>query len=194
MFEIDGVCKSQCPECGRSCLASQINRIGTIHALEYMGCESIIGDLVLANIPLLTEYELSHAFKRVAHIEGSLVIRGIDSLVSLRFLENLRHVNNIQLSDNPNLVEAVIPTLQSYGSVTVTNCPRLCTALTLGPGYSSTADTSACTRIVEEQYLTVNTTGMQTLTDIALGLMPTTTAIMGGDCASVGDDCPGDLC
>ena len=30
----------------------------------------IIGDLVLANIPLLTEYELSHAFKRVVHIEG----------------------------------------------------------------------------------------------------------------------------
>jgi hypothetical protein len=156
LFESVGVCRSLCSTCGRSCEAPYITRFGTLRDIELAQCDVILGTLRLEATRFNTELDYLNAFRSIESIQGDLIITGVDNIVSLRFLASLRHVNNIYLIDNTNLVDATLPELEFYDAIHVEGCPYLCRQLYPGANRNfSSINPTACGLVRELQYLKI---------------------------------------
>ena len=123
-------CVSQCPSCGTVCASFPVTDADSATYYASKHCTVIHGDLFVTNIPSsVLEVLLLDLFSDVRVIRGNIYVNNNLFLTSLSFLGNLTSVNGISLLNNPNLVDASLPSLTSLnGDVTVKGCFRLCPA------------------------------------------------------------------
>jgi hypothetical protein len=150
MYERDGKCMSQCSACGVACEAPRLTSPTSVERFEKLECEVILGTLDLTSLSDVPEKDLFEMFERVTKIQGDLIIRNAPGIVSLAFFGELRSVNSIVLDNCAALVDAHLPSLETFDSVTVTHCPRLCDARI--PGASDSLDQTGCTDTRLVQY------------------------------------------
>ncbi len=120
-------------------------------------CQVILGTLRLTATRVHSEQDYIDAFQRVTSIQGDLIITGLANIVTLNFLSNLRQVDNVVLESNRNLVDARLASLVTYGTVVVTDCPRLCPDLRPGANVSLSPPTG-CGLIRESLYFSLTPT------------------------------------
>ena len=123
-------CVSQCPSCGTVCASFPVTDADSATYYASKRCTVIHGDLFVTNIPSSVFGELlTDLFSDVSVIRGNIYVNSNLFLTSLSFLGNLTSVNGISLLNNPNLVDASLPSLTVLGGeVTVKGCFRLCPA------------------------------------------------------------------
>jgi hypothetical protein len=125
-----------------------------------LGCQVILGTLYITDAGGISDAEFQLAFGEVTSIQGSLVVSNSASLTSLRSFSALQHVIDITLVNNAYLVDAHLPRLTSYGTVTVTNCERLCPSRYPGAA-PYTPQASGCVNIQASQLFAIVPTGGQ---------------------------------
>lgn len=90
----------------------------------------IVGDLYMLNMPAsMTRTALYDHLKTVTTIRGTLYFKDNLYLSAMTFLSNLVSLNGAVYSNNPQLIDARLFSLQRLnGNVTVDGCDRLCPA------------------------------------------------------------------
>ncbi len=88
------------------------------------------GDLFIQNLPFeVTRTLLLEALKTVTEIRGKIYFLDNEFIVSMLFFENLKRVEGIFYLNNPSLVDARMPMLESMPEgIEVEGCHRLCPA------------------------------------------------------------------
>ena len=129
-------------DCGNLCEAFPITDLSSLMLYSSQNCTLIAGDLHIAYLPSLVHEDLlfDH-LKQVVFLRGSLFVHDNQFLSSLVFFCNVTAVNNVSLSNNPNLVDARMSALQNMaGLVDVIACNRLCPAryTVVGPSPNDT--------------------------------------------------------
>ena len=158
LFDVNGLCDSSCTTCGTLCAAFPITDQGTLSLYKSKECTIISGDLYMQNIPVdVTRSILTSSLSTVKIIKGDLHFKDNEHLTSLVFLHNLVSVNNISLSNNPQLIDAKLASLQSMnGELSVEGCPWLCparfTVISGGPA----VDDSGCSNVALTYYFHVD--------------------------------------
>jgi ferredoxin len=155
MITNGSICTSQCGSCSSVCEGGRITNIATLLPYTVKRCEVILGDLIIADNVGLNSYDIQDAFLSLTAIIGDLVITNAASLTDLFGFQSLRHVSNIHLLNNANLVDARLPALECVGDVSVQSCPRLCPAHY--PSLSTVPETNDCVNTSATQYLIVDT-------------------------------------
>ena len=119
---------SQCPLCGTVCASFPVTDADSATYYASKRCTVIHGDLFVTNIPSsVFEELLLDLFSDVKVIRGKIYVNNNLFLTSLSFLGNLTSVGGISLLNNPNLVDARLPSLTTLdGDVAVKGCFRLC--------------------------------------------------------------------
>lgn len=109
----DSLCSSRClnADCGATCTASPISSWQTLQQNSLLGCEILLGDLTITSLPPDVDESLLSALSTITAITGTLRILCNPNLVSLVFLSRLQSVGSLQIADNPNLVDARLPSL-----------------------------------------------------------------------------------
>ncbi|EDQ89615.1 uncharacterized protein MONBRDRAFT_7936 [Monosiga brevicollis MX1] len=114
-------CTAACVSCPRTCTSSTV-----LKGLAY-GCQYVQGDLVL-DATALTEGQLYARLHEVAFIAGRLVVRNNVDLTHLGFLDRVAGASSIELSGNPDLVDARLKSLKPGVPMVITNNAVLCDA------------------------------------------------------------------
>ena len=112
----------------------------------------------MQDIPVqVTRSILTSSLSTVKIIKGDLHFKDNKHLTSLVFLHNLVSVNNIYLSNNPQLIDAQLASLQSMnGNLSVEGCPWLCPArFTLISG-GPVVDDSGCSNVALTYYFHID--------------------------------------
>lgn len=135
-----------CDDCGVLCEAFPITDLTSLELYGSQGCTVIVGDLYIVNTPasisigVLTENLFS-----VERIRGTLYVKDNLYRTAMNFLPSLVSVAGVVYIDNPSLIDARIPSLESIeGGVSVVGCSRLCPARYTRAGVS-TVDDTGCT-------------------------------------------------
>ena len=131
---------SQCSDCGNLCESFPITDLSSLELYSSRGCTLISGDLHIANLPSVVHEDLLFDHMgQVRFLRGSLIVLNNQFLSSLAFLRNVQSVVNVVLFNNPTLVDARLPSLQTFlGTFQPEGCDRLCPAryTALGPSSS----------------------------------------------------------
>ena len=130
LFEVGALCTSRCTTCGVLCEAFPITDLASVLLYSSQGCTTIVGDLYMLNMPaLMTRSLLQSHLKTVTTIRGTLHFKDNLYLSSMTFLSNVVSLNGAVYSNNPQLIDARLFSLQQLnGNVTVEGCDRLCPA------------------------------------------------------------------
>ena len=158
LFDVGAICDSSCTTCGTLCAAFPIMDLQSLELYKTKGCTIISGDLYIQNLPVqISRTTLFESLGTVKYIKGDLHFKDNDYLTSLVFLHNLVSVNNIYLSNNPQLIDAKLASLQSMnGELSVEGCPWLCparfTVISGGPA----VDDSGCSNVALTYYFHVD--------------------------------------
>jgi hypothetical protein len=130
LYEVDDKCISRCSSCGTLCDAFPISDLASLQLYKSKRCSIIVGDLFIQNLPFdVTRTLLLDALKTVRVIRGKLYFSDNVFIVSMLFFENLKQVSGIVYMNNPALVDARMPLLESMPEGTeVEGCHRLCPA------------------------------------------------------------------
>ena len=109
----NSLCSSHCrnSDCGATCSASPISSRQTIQQSSLLGCKILLGDLTITSLPPDVDESLLIALSTITTITGTLRILYNPNLVSLVFLSRLQTVGSLHIADNPNLVDARLPSL-----------------------------------------------------------------------------------
>jgi hypothetical protein len=99
--------------------------------------------------------ELWAAFSTVTAIRGDLVIENSPSLTSMLMFIRLERVNAVRLVNNPNLVDARMPSLRSFRGAVVLGSPYLCSAYELQLDTQAVQHSSDCNTLEVVQYFSV---------------------------------------
>jgi hypothetical protein len=110
-------------------------------------CSVIFGTLTISGINGITERELWDAFSTVTAIRGDLVIEDSAAITTLLPFLRLERVNHIKLQNNPQLVDARLPSLLSSRTVDVRGSPFLCPARTPRTRDQPQGDHSQCNKL-----------------------------------------------
>jgi len=121
------------------------------------GCTIISGDLYIQNLPIeITRGVLLDHLGSIRYIKGDLHFKENAYIVSMVFFKSLLGVYGVQYYNNPELVDARMPQLQTLsGSVSVEGSPRLCPARYTAVA-SNVVDDRGCTSINLKYYLHIN--------------------------------------
>jgi hypothetical protein len=155
MFSRGSLCKSQCEDCGKACLAFRVSDIANIEQYSTLNCEIILGTLYISGVPQLPAIYLFKAFANVTTIHGDLVLTNNEGMISLDFFAKLMNVGNIRISGNPNLVDARIFSLANHGDTVIENNRLLCPNRETGTQIASEV---GCNNVDVFQYLRLITT------------------------------------
>jgi hypothetical protein len=130
LYEVDDKCTSRCSSCGTLCDAFPVSDLASLQLYKSKGCTTVTGDLFIRNLPFeATRTLLLDALKTVTEIRGKIYFMDNEFIVSMLFFENLKRVEGIFYLNNPSLVDARMPMLQSMPEGTeVEGCHRLCPA------------------------------------------------------------------
>jgi hypothetical protein len=125
------LCSSECTDCGNICIS--VNVVGgSLSSIEEVSrCNVILGDLSIQDLPLdWNEDFLTTVFQRLTRIHGVLRLKNNQFLTSLSFLENLLGIYSLELNNNPNLIDARLPSLEVLyeEQAFVSGNPRLCSS------------------------------------------------------------------
>ncbi len=148
MHSQNGLCTSRCSNCGTLCDAFPISDLASLQLYKSKRCTIVTGDLYIQNLPLeVTRTLLLDALKTVTEIRGKIYFLNNIDIVSMLFLENLRRVDGIIYLNNPSLVDARMPMLESMPEgIEVEGCHRLCPARYTTVGASP--DDNGCAVVV----------------------------------------------
>ena len=166
------LCVSQCTDCGNLCEAFPITDLSSLILYSSKKCTLIAGDLHIAYLPSLVHEDfLIDNLKQVVFLRGSLFVHDNQFLSSLVFFRNVTAVNNVSLSNNPNLVDARMPSLRTMaGRFDVIACDRLCPARYARVGQSP--NDAGCANLVRLSFVSVG--GSYTLSaDYTLSVLVT---------------------
>jgi hypothetical protein len=170
----DGVtCYSRCTDpsgCGKACAASPIVSLFDLAAYKEQNCTILTGPLVLRGLPQEVDEDSLAVFGSLRYIMGDLIVQSNSFLTSLAFLRALQTATSIVIADNPYLVDARLPNLDtiSKSQTTVSNNLRLCPARSVIPDGSSE---SGCTTLQVEFHIETNCPEFSTF---LLGLIAST--------------------
>jgi hypothetical protein len=132
LFELTLIrlCVSRCPDCGNLCEAFPVTDLDSLKLYSSQGCTLISGDLHITNLPSsVTEDNLFDHLSNVRFLRGSLIVHDNHFLSSLAFARKVVVVTDVSLSNNPNLIDARMPSLQRFlGHFEAKGCHRLCPA------------------------------------------------------------------
>ena len=142
---------SQCSTCGTLCEAFPITDISSAQLYASKKCTIIVGDLYMQNMPTsVTKKLLFDTLQTVQFIKGKLYFIGNRYISAMTFFSNLIGLYGAHYSNNADLVDARMPSLQQLkGSVTVEGCDRLCPARYTAVGLS---DDAVCPNPIMEYY------------------------------------------
>ena len=122
----------------------------------YKGCTIVSGDLHIYNIPSsITKTLLTTYLSAITTIKGYLYVDSNIYLGSLLNFNNLVSMYGAVYTNNPNLVDARIPSLKNFpGGLVVNGCDRLCPAryTVLGPSPSD----AGCPNLELNLFLHIN--------------------------------------
>jgi hypothetical protein len=142
-------------DCGNICEAFPITDLSSLRLYSSQKCTLIAGDLHIAYLSSLVHEDiLFDNLKQVVFLRGSLFVHDNQFLSSLVFFRNVTAVNNVSLSNNPNLVDARMPSLQNMaGQLDVIACNRLCPEryTVVGPSPNDTG----CANLVRLAFLSI---------------------------------------
>ena len=112
------------------CEAFPITDLASVVLYSSQGCTTIVGDLYMLNMPAsMTRSLLQTHLKTVTAIRGTLHFKDNLYLSAMTFLSNVVSLNGAVYSNNPQLIDARLFSLQQLnGNVTVEGCNRLCPA------------------------------------------------------------------
>ncbi len=135
-------CVSKCATCGTLCEAFPITDLGSLKLYSSKGCTVIVGDLYIQDLAAaVTKKLLFDHLKNVQRINGYLHFKDNRYISAMTFFSNLVGLHGAFYSNNPQLVDARMPSLQELRyTVEVQGCNRLCparyTAVGAGPNDS----------------------------------------------------------
>ena len=92
-------------------------------------CTVLVGNLYITDLPAeVTEDVLFEVLSPITAIHGEVHVENNPFLTSLSALVNVQEIHDMYLTNNPNLVDSRMPSLQSlrYNSAIVFSCPNLC--------------------------------------------------------------------
>ena len=166
LFAVETMCVSSCSTCGTLCDAFPISDLSSLELYKTQGCTVVSGDLYIMGLPssiskgtLLANLQAITAINGVLHFQDNLF------LTSLLFFKNLVSLEGGYYNNNPQLVDARLPSLQTLsGDVEVYGSPRLCPARQTKVGYGG--DDSGCTNLDEVFFYDVQ--GSITIADLPL--------------------------
>jgi hypothetical protein len=110
-FSSGDVCSSQCRDtvCDHLCRPQPIGHGANLSAFE--GCEVLLGGLTIANLPMHIDETALSVLAGVSKIAGPLRIINNQYLTSLSFLANVDTLERLEITNNPNLIDARLPQL-----------------------------------------------------------------------------------
>ncbi len=119
---------SRCDVCGILCEAFPVFDAASLGIYSSNNCSVIVGDLHISELPIdLGEFELSQGFQGVSSIRGFIYVSNNPYLTSLSFLSQVVSVSGVTLFNNPNMVDARLPSLFRLSEAfTAEGCDRLC--------------------------------------------------------------------
>jgi hypothetical protein len=142
---VNGQCTSVCDNCGVLCESFPITDLASVHLYKSKGCTIIVGDLYITGLAVtVTTKVLFDNLNILRSIRGVLYFHDNIFIPAMSFFSELVEVHGISYQNNPTLVDARMPSLQSLkGHVVVDGCDRLCPARYTVVGASP--DDSGCT-------------------------------------------------
>ena len=157
LFDVGGLCGSSCTTCGKLCAAFPITDMQSLELYKTKGCTIISGDLYIQNLPIeITRGVLSDHLGSIRYIKGDLHFKENAYIVSMVFFKSLLGVYGVYYLNNPELVDARMPQLQTLSrSASVEGSPRLCPARYTAVA-SNVVDDSGCTGINLKYYLHID--------------------------------------
>ena len=157
LFDVGGLCDSSCTACGTLCAAFPITDMQSLSLYKTKGCTIISGDLYIQNLPIeITRGVLAANLESIRFIKGDLHFKENAFIVSMVFFKSLLGVYGVYYYNNPDLVDARMPLLQTLsGGVSVEGSPRLCPARYTAVA-SSVVDDSGCTGVNLKYYLHID--------------------------------------
>jgi hypothetical protein len=155
LFKLDGLCVSQCQNCGTICEAFPITDINSAQLYSGKECTIITGDLYIQDLPTsVTKKLLFDSLQTVRHIRGDLYFLDNPFISAMTFFSNLEGLHGAHYSNNAQLVDARMPSLEQLsGAVTVEGCDRLCPARYTTVG--TVAEDDACPNPTIEYYFEI---------------------------------------
>ena len=127
MFQVDGLCVSQCLSCGILCGSFPITNADSLVVYAESKCTVVVGDMYIVDLPAtVTRLALFSALSTIQFIYGSLFVSNNAFLPAMTFMSNLLGVDAVFYLNNPVLVDARLPALTRVsGNVTVSGCDPL---------------------------------------------------------------------
>lgn len=125
-----------------------ITDLSTLQSYGDQACDVIIGTVVITNLPVeVTEDILFDHLGSVKQIHGEVHVSNNQFLTSLSFMASVQSVHALHVSNNPNMVDARLPSLQTIESsiVIVSQCANLCAARY--PGLAESRNDSGCANL-----------------------------------------------
>ncbi|KAK6034777.1 hypothetical protein COOONC_27717 [Cooperia oncophora] len=98
--------------CGKKCLGGVVDdgKAEKKFLSSLTDCNIMLGSLIIRNNDFESSFNLLDKFKKIMHIEGSLIVTNNTGIKNLSFLESLRNISDtttirpiIQIVGNPNL-------------------------------------------------------------------------------------------
>jgi hypothetical protein len=114
--------------CGNRCAARPIADLSDLAYFQNNDCSLVLGGLSLMYLPASLGPDELMALRTIRKVAGPLIIANNPHLTSLAFLSNLETAENVRITDNPNLIDALLPklSLMTTTSFEVSQNPRLC--------------------------------------------------------------------
>ena len=165
LFDADEYCVSACSTCGTLCGSFPISDMTSLELYKTQGCSVISGDLYIINLPAtITDSVLLENLQGITAINGALHLQGNLFVTSLQFFRNLAVLQGgYYYSNNPQLVDARMPGLQTLGAeAVVEGCDRLCPARYTKLG--SSGHDGDCAKLNEEFFYNIQ--GSVTIADL----------------------------
>lgn len=187
LFDVNGLCDSSCTTCGTLCAAFPITDLQSLALYKTKGCTIVSGDLYIQNLPIeITRGVLSANLGSIQFIKGDLHFKENAFIVSMVFFKSLISVYGVYYYNNPELVDARMPLLQTLsGSVSVEGSPRLCPARYTAIE-SNVIDDSGCTSINLKYYLHIDGVFSPNNLAILSSVLGSTTGELIGNKVSIG--------
>ena len=144
LHEVGDQCTSRCNNCGTLCEAFPIRDLASLQLYRSKGCTIVTGNLHIENLPsTVLKRTLFDNLKAIKEIRGVLYFTNNVFISALTFFSGLEDVDGVVLLNNPQLVDASMPSLLILGGdVVVEGCDRLCPARY--PRLGASGDVTGC--------------------------------------------------